>query len=229
MNLADLLGIRPGVTAVLGGGGKTTFLRTLGEELAGNGARVLLCATAKIFPFDGLLNLERPTEEALREALESRRLVCAGTPVPGTGKLTAPAIPMAWLAALADYVLAEADGSAGRPLKAHAPHEPVVPPEANQVIYVVGASGFGRPVREAVHRPEIFQFLTGLGPEAAVTPEAAAEALRTEAPAWGASIRIFVNQAEDGAALAAAGRLAALLPWPVYAGALQRRSWICLS
>ena len=32
MKLAELLAIRPGVTAVIGGGGKTTLLRTLGEE-----------------------------------------------------------------------------------------------------------------------------------------------------------------------------------------------------
>ena len=69
MPLSERLGIRPGVTAVIGGGGKTTLLRTLGEELAAGGARVLLCATTKIYPFDGLLNLADPTEEALAEAL----------------------------------------------------------------------------------------------------------------------------------------------------------------
>ena len=229
MRLAELLDIRPGVTAVTGGGGKTTLLRTLGEELAAGGARVLLCATTKLFPFDGLPNLINPSEEALAEALESRRLLCAGTPVPGAGKLTAPATPMARLAALADYVLAEADGSAGRPLKAHAPHEPVIPAEANQVLYVVGASGFGRPIREAVHRPELFCALTGLEPGDPATPEAAAEALRAEAPPAGPPMRIFVNQAEDEAAMAAAVRLMELLPWPVCAGALKRRSWRCLS
>ena len=229
MRLAELLNIRPGVTAVIGGGGKTTLLRTLGEELAADGARVLLCATAKLFPFEDLPNLLDPTEEALAEALEARRLVCAGTPVPGTGKLAAPGLPMARLAALADYVLAEADGSAGRPLKAHAPHEPVIPAEANQIVYMVGASGFGHPVREAVHRPERFCALTGLGPEAPVTPEAAAKGLQMEAPAWGPPIRVFVNQAEREDALAAAGCLAELLPWPVCAGALKRRIWTCLS
>lgn len=229
MRLSELLNVRPGVTAVTGGGGKTTLLRTLGEELAAEGARVVLCATTKILPFDGLPNLINPTEEALAEALSSRRLVCAGAPVPGTGKLAVPGLPMARLTALADYVLAEADGAAGRPLKAHASHEPVIPWETNQVLYMVGASGFGRPVREAVHRPERFCALTGLGPEEPVTPEAAAEALQMEAPAWGPPIRVFVNQAESEAAMAAARYLAELLPWPVCAGALKGRNWTCLS
>ena len=120
MSLAELLEIRSGVTAVIGGGGKTALLRTLGEELSRGGARVLLCASAKIFPFAGLTNLADPTEAALAEALRTCGLVCAGTPVPSTGKFAAPGIPMIRLAELADYVLAEADGSAGRPLKAHA-------------------------------------------------------------------------------------------------------------
>ena len=50
MTLSQLLDIRPGVTAVIGGGGKTTLLRTLGEELAGQHP-VLLCTTTKILPF----------------------------------------------------------------------------------------------------------------------------------------------------------------------------------
>ncbi|MEY8387284.1 selenium cofactor biosynthesis protein YqeC [Oscillospiraceae bacterium 38-13] len=229
MKLPALLGLRPGVTAVIGSGGKTTLLRTLGDSLAGDGARVLLCTTTKIFPFPGLLNLENPTEAELAEALEGRRPVCAGAPVPGTGKLAAPTLPMDRLTALADYVLVEADGAAGHPLKAHAAYEPVIPPQANQVILMVGASGFGRPVREAVHRPEEYWFLTDLEPGDPVTPEAAAEALCTEVSAAWPPIRVFVNQVEDEAALNAARRLAECLPWPVYAGALKRRSWICLS
>ena len=229
MELPALLGIRPGVTAVMGSGGKTTLLRTLGEALAAEGRRVLLCATTKLYPFEGLPNLLDSTEEALAEALERHRLVCAGTPVPGTGKLTAPGIPMARLAILADYVLAEADGSAGRPLKAHAAHEPVIPPEANQIVILVGASGFGWPVQEAVHRPEEFFFATCLGPDDPVTPEAVAELLQTEVSTAWPPIRVFVNQVEGEDALEDARRLAARLPWPVCAGALKRRMWICLS
>ena len=230
MKLAELLEIRPGITAVTGGGGKTTLLRVLGEELAAAGHTVLLCATTKIYPFPGLETLEDPGEQALKHALSAHRLVCAGTPVPGTGKLTAPSLPMGRLAALADYVLAEADGAAGRPLKAHAAHEPVVPREANQIITVAGASGFGRPVREAVHRPEKFWFLTDLEPGDPVTPEAVAEALQTEASTAWPPVRVLVNQAEDAAALAAARRLAELLPWLVLAGSLRKGVYtICSS
>lgn len=219
MNLAELLSIRPGVTAVIGGGGKTTLLRALGAELAADGARVLLCATTKLFPFDGLPNLADPTETALAEALEARRLVCAGTPVPETGKLTAPNIPVARLAALADYVLAEADGAAGRPLKAHASHEPVIPPEANQTILVIGASGFGRPIAEAAHRPALYARLADVPESAPASPETEAAVLLAE----GLHTRIFINQVETAEARRQAAALAARLSCPVLAGSLRRK------
>lgn len=224
MGLPELLEIRPGVTAVIGGGGKTALLRTLGEVLAAGGGRVLLCATTKIFPFDGLPNLADPTETALAEALDSRRPVCAGSPVPGTGKLTAPAIPMARLAALAEYVLVEADGSAGRPMKAHAPHEPVIPPEAEQVICVVGASGFGRPIAEAAHRPALYARLAGLPEAEIITPAAEAAVLVAE----GLHDRIYVNQAETAEDFAKAAALAGRLDCPVAAGSLWKGEYrIC--
>ena len=91
MELAALLGVRPGVTAVIGGGGKTTLLRTLGGELAAVGARVLLCTTTKILPFPDLPCAVTAAE--LERLGRQHRLLCAGTPVPGTGKLTTPEVP----------------------------------------------------------------------------------------------------------------------------------------
>ena len=61
MELAGLLGVRPGVTAVIGSGGKTTLLRTLGTALAAEGHRVLLCTTTKIYPFAKIQTLRSPT------------------------------------------------------------------------------------------------------------------------------------------------------------------------
>lgn len=227
MELRTLLGIRPGVTALTGGGGKTTMLYTLAAELAAE-ARVICCTTTRMFPPDHMPVLYAPTAAELEGALAESRCVCGGRPA-AEGKLMAPDLTMETLAALADYVLVEADGSRGLPCKAHLPHEPVVPPEAGQVITLVGASCFGRPVREAVHRPEVFCFRTGRELDDPVIPKDIAELLQSEAPTAGPPIKVFINQAEDAAAWAQARRLAALLPWPVYAGALKRGIWTCLS
>lgn len=81
MTLSQLLDIRPGVTAVIGGGGKTTLLRTLGEELAGQHP-VLLCTTTKILPFSDLPCARTAAE--LDELRRAHQLLCAGTDEPGT-------------------------------------------------------------------------------------------------------------------------------------------------
>ena len=212
------LPIRPGVTAVIGGGGKTALLRRLGEELSREAA-VLLCTTTKIYPFPGI-----PTAHTAAEILDFRgNLLCAGTPLEN-GKLTAPPLPMAELARRFDYVLVEADGSAGRPLKAHAPHEPVIPPEANQTILVVGASGFGRPILEAAHRPALYARLAGAGEADAATPERAAKVLLAEA----LHTRVFCNQAEAAPQMAAARTLGRLLDCPVAAGSARKGDIQCL-
>ncbi|MDE7262971.1 MAG: putative selenium-dependent hydroxylase accessory protein YqeC [Oscillospiraceae bacterium] len=217
MELCELLGVRPGVTAFIGGGGKTSMMYTLARELTSRGT-VICATTTRIFPPSHLPVLERVD----RETLERARCVCAGTPAL-EGKLAAPAQSMAELAVLADYVLVEADGSRGLPVKAHQSHEPVIPAEAGLTVVLVGASAFGRPVREVVHRMETFCRLTGLSQEAAVTPEAAAALLRAEA----LGDVVFVNQAET--APAAARQLAEILGQKVFAGSLRRGEWICLS
>ncbi len=105
MQLADLLEIQPGVTAVIGGGGKTSLLWNLGNELAGKQHTVLLCTTTKILPFP-----EIPCARTARELEYLRntcRFFCAGQEIPETGKLTTPPIPMVQLASWFDYVLVE--------------------------------------------------------------------------------------------------------------------------
>ncbi|MEG1989001.1 MAG: selenium cofactor biosynthesis protein YqeC [Oscillibacter sp.] len=212
MDLPRLLDMRPGVTAVIGSGGKTTLLRALGDILSAE-HRVLLCTTTKMLPYPDLPWAK--TEGDLRRL--GHRLLCAGVPVPGTEKLTAPDLPFARLAEEFDYVLVEADGAAHRPMKAHAPWEPVLPPERNQTICVVGAAGFGRPIHEAAHRPGRFAELAGVAEEVNITPELAAAVLTAE----GLATRYFINQAE-GERLAPAQNLAALLPAPGVVGSLWK-------
>ncbi len=214
--LSEILNIRPGATAVIGSGGKTTLLRSVGEELAGEGQRVILCTTTHILPFPGLPLAE--SAENARKLLSSESLICVGTKEPETGKLTGPACAMRDLLEMADYVLVEADGAARRPLKAHAPHEPVIPKEAGQTICVVGLSGLGREICEAVHRPEIFSRLTGEPVTAPVSFSVLAAALRQEA----LGDRFFLNQADTPERWEWGRELAQLLDRPCIVGALQK-------
>lgn len=53
-NLASALRIEPGITAIIGSGGKSTLLKTMGLELMRAGGRVLLCTTTHMFPVAGV-------------------------------------------------------------------------------------------------------------------------------------------------------------------------------
>lgn len=178
MQIAPLLNIGRGVTALIGGGGKTTLLYTLTEELRKKGT-VLLCTSTHIMRPTQYEVLERAGEAEVSAALSAHGAVCVGEPS-AEGKLGPPSLSFDALARLADYVLVEADGSRRLPLKAHAPHEPVIPKEAGCVLCVVGARGFDRPIREAVHRPEQFCTLTGARLDEPASPALAARALAAE-------------------------------------------------
>ena len=75
------------------------------------------------------------------------------------------------------------------------------------MILVAGASGLGRPAREAVHRPERFCELAGLPLDGAVTARALAAVIRAEALAG----KVFFNQVEGREDLDNAWTLAGLL------------------
>ena len=212
MALAETLGVRPGVTSVIGSGGKTSLLAALARELPGT---VVLTTTTHILPFADVPLVTSADADDVRAALAESRVVCVGSQAEKDGKLVTPSLGIDALTSLADYVLVEADGARRLPLKAHAPWEPVIPVCSNRTILVLGASGLGHAVREKVHRPEIFCELVGCAPDDPATPELVARAANAEAPADVA----LVNQADVAAD--AARELAALLAIPAFMGSLR--------
>ena len=222
VEIASFLKVGRGVTAIVGAGGKTTLLYTLAEELRAGG-RVLLATSTHIRRPERYAAVTEPSEDAIRDALSRYGAVCAGTPAED-GKLTAPGLAFSALAALADYVLVEADGAHCLPLKAHAPHEPVIPENAGRVILVAGMDGVGRPIRETCHRPAIYAALAGAEPDDAVTPEMAARVIAAE----GFGDAVYLNKTDLPGAADAAERMAKGLSVPVTAGSLHRGEYICL-
>ena len=216
MDIFALLGVERGVTALIGGGGKTTLMYTLAEELRHRGTVVVTTST----------HIQRPEQypvltaaDDVAAALAEHGAVCVASESP-EGKLCAPALSFEALAALADFVLVEADGSKRLPLKAHAPHEPVIPPNARRIIYVVGADGFGRPIRQVCHRPERYAALCGAAEDDLVTPALEAAVLHAEGydTGW-----VYINKVETPEDWRNAEALAALLPGKVIAGSLWER------
>lgn len=238
-NLASALKIEPGITAIIGSGGKSTLLKTLGLELMRAGDRVLLCTTTHMFsvagvPWDGSSRrldavpwkpggLHAPGCTCEACAGMNRGSICqAGVLDPETGKLSAPAEPLNELARRFDYVLAEADGSKRLPLKAHAAWEPVVPAGTASLIWIVGASGLGKPINEAVHRPELFCERCGCEPTDTATPERVAQVLNAELRMLSLSnARIMLNQVDTLADPTMADRFETALGRSVVATSLK--------
>lgn len=216
MRLSKLLQIQRGVTSLTGSGGKTTMLHVLAAELSAQGT-VIVTTSTHIRPSALLPCMVSPTAEQVRAALARTPAVCIGSRTP-EGKFSASALSFPSLAALADYVLVEADGSRRLPLKAHAPWEPVIPENSGKTVCLVGASGLGRPILDAVHRPEIFCALSGAAPDQPALPETVARVLELEALAD----LYYVNQCELPGARAKAEALAALLSKPVFCGSLRQ-------
>lgn len=221
MRFSKALRVQKGVTAVIGSGGKSTLLRVLAGELRSQGT-VLLCTTTRMYPAESVFTLYAPAEAELREALTAFGVVCAGTLAEG-GKLAAPKLSMEKLCELADFVLVEADGSKRLPLKAHAPHEPVVPEEADQTICVVGLTGLGRPIREAAHRSTRYAELAETDEDALVTPTLAAKVLQAE----NLADRCLLNQADDAARLVLGRELQSALHIPAVVGSLRKGIILC--
>ncbi len=111
-------------------------------------------------------------------------------------------------------LVVEADGSAGRPLKAPGPHEPVLPPCPGLVLAVAGIDVLGEPLDEShVHRPERAAALCGCPPGQPLRPRDVAAVLagaagRAGLP-QGARMVPALNKADAAGAIAASREVAA--------------------
>lgn len=212
--MLDLLDIPRGITAIIGSGGKTTLLYCLAHSLPG---KIILCTSTKIYRPAEFPVFSGAEPDEIAKAFHSTCAVCVGADA-AENKLGAPLCSMELLQTMCDYLIVEADGSRGLPLKAHLPHEPVIPPGCSKTILVAGLRGLGRPIAEAAHRPERFASLCGKAVSAPVTPQDVAAVILAE----GVPDLLILNQMDAGDYAQSVRRIAALLPCPVLGASLQR-------
>lgn len=159
--------------SLVGAGGKTTLMFCLAKELVLQGKKVITTTTTKI--------LEPSSEETPRLVVDSdekeiqhlvtlhlnrdRHLTVARERL-GSGKLRGVSPEVAanlWNSTGADTVIVEADGAAGRPIKAPREHEPVIPSNTTLVIALLGLDGIGQQLNdENAFQPELISRMTGI-------------------------------------------------------------------
>jgi probable selenium-dependent hydroxylase accessory protein YqeC len=222
-----LLPASRGVLSFTGGGGKTSLMFHLARLIAGSGKRVLTTTTTKIFyptaDQSGTVLVERDPAVILRQAAASlsatRHLTAAAARLDGDKLAGFPPETIRTFeeSGLFDWILVEADGSARRPLKAPADHEPVVPLNTTVLVGVAGLEVLGAPLTgELVFRPELAGNLMRLSPGETITEVALAHlfshplGLFKGAPPQ-ALCFIFLNKADDSSRIEGAARIAAIL------------------
>jgi len=183
------LGLREHV-AIVGGGGKTSLCFALAEELQRAGRRVITTTTTKVWQTEAerapgvvFSPFGSPPFTRLKEDLrEKGHVFLAQRPldsgkVEGISRETADAF---FHDLKPDYLIVEADGAAGRPVKAPAPHEPVIPSSATLVIAMAGLEAIGMPVnQEVVFRSQLFEEITGLAEGEPITMTALAKVFQS--------------------------------------------------
>ncbi len=159
--------------AIVGGGGKTSLMFRLAQALTSRGCKVLLTTTTKVWRKEAeeaasiyLLDKDLAWESKLGREMAKSGSVFLGKVVLSDGKVAGidpGVIDHLYGNRIANYLLVEADGAAGRPVKVPSLNEPVVPKTTTVVIAVLGADAIGKPFGpEWVFREKEFESLTGI-------------------------------------------------------------------
>lgn len=220
--LSEILKIKPGLTSIIGSGGKTTLMYSLAKELSAS-KKVIICTFTKIYKPEHIITLTDPSEEDIKNALLANNCICVGK-LSTEEKLTMPDIPVEILLKYADYVISEADGAKGLPLKAHRHYEPVIHRKPVNTIQVLGISGINKKINDVCHRSEIYAETAGASINDKVTPEMAARVVKRE----GLCDTLIINQVENYDNMKDAEKIAAYLDIPVFAGEIRKGDLICL-
>lgn len=167
--------------ALVGGGGKTTLMFVLAEELRSSGKRVVASTTTKVWHKEALqyekvllVEDEEAWSQRKAEALNSQGIVFVGRSVLGSGKVEGISASLAdeiFHDSDAQYLIVEADGSAGHPLKAPAEHEPVISSSVTMVVALMGMEAVDARLDETIaFRMGEVRKITGLETGGMLTP-----------------------------------------------------------
>jgi len=169
------------LVALVGGGGKTSLLFALAEELHQGKKRVVISTTTKVghreaqrSPCIVFTGSGPSWKDKLSEGLENHGHVFLARGLLDSGKVDGIVPSIAnemYQEGGIDYIILEADGSSGRPVKAPADHEPVIPSSSTKVVAMLGLEAIGAQMGpEVVFREDLFSKLTGLESGEQLTP-----------------------------------------------------------
>jgi probable selenium-dependent hydroxylase accessory protein YqeC len=181
-NLTAALGLQAREhVALVGGGGKTALMFVLAEELRQGKKRVITSTTTKIWHRQasdlkhvGFVQSHPTWRDELSGVLKTHGHGFLGHSLLESGKVQGIQPSLAdelYQDKEVDYLIVEADGSSGRPVKAPAEYEPVIPGSATKVVGMLGLEALGQELNpEMVFRIDLFSKLTELTLGERLTP-----------------------------------------------------------
>ena len=184
--LSESLGLKTReVISLSGAGGKTTLMFCLAKELFLAGKKIVTTTTTKILePTSGetvslFINLdEEELKQFVLKHLDEYRHITIARERLGSGKLKGVSSDLVndlWRSGEIDYIIIEADGAAGRPIKAPREGEPVIPSSTTLVVAILGVDGVEMEINEEnVFQAERVSRLTGISMGKKMTDEAMA-------------------------------------------------------
>jgi probable selenium-dependent hydroxylase accessory protein YqeC len=184
--LTEALGIQAKeVISLVGAGGKTTLMFRLAKELFLIGKNVVTTTTTKILePTSGetkFLFIDsdgRKIQDFVQCHLDQYHHVTVAQERLGSGKLKGISpnlVNELWDSHGMDAMIVEADGAAGRPVKAPREEEPVIPSSTTLVVAILGVDGLDSELNEGnVFQPERVSKMTGIPMGERLTEEAMA-------------------------------------------------------
>ncbi|MDA3939367.1 MAG: selenium cofactor biosynthesis protein YqeC [Spirochaetia bacterium] len=175
MNLINALNIqfsKPLTIAFVGAGGKSTTMYRLELEFAKIQKSVLVTTTTMIFHpkikarphntfYTGSVNLllENISPSQGTITVAGSEIISEGKKIKGFSLLEIQQIQDS---GYFDIILVEADGARGKPIKAPAEYEPVIPIDTDIVAGIIGMDCIDTIINDQnVHRPETFTKITG--------------------------------------------------------------------
>jgi probable selenium-dependent hydroxylase accessory protein YqeC len=184
--LTEALGIQTReVISLVGAGGKTTLMFRIAKELALSGKKVVTTTTTKILePATGETSSlfidsdEEKIKDFVGRHLDQYHHITIALERLGSGKLKGISpnlVNELWRLHDIDTIIIEADGAAGRPVKAPRENEPVIPSSTTLVVAILGVDGMEMELNEEnVFQPERVSKITGIPMGERLTDEAMA-------------------------------------------------------
>jgi probable selenium-dependent hydroxylase accessory protein YqeC len=130
------------IISIVGAGGKTSLMYHLADRYAAAGHKTLVSTTTHIYTVEGLAK----TQSEVYNKWDNNLYAVVGDEC-GNNKLEMPKSLLSYIA-LADTTLLEADGARGLPCKIPRDKEPVIIPQSDIVVAVLGLDSIGKPLGE---------------------------------------------------------------------------------